>query len=79
MKTLVASGLAVLGLACVPTASLAANLQKDLDGLVAKGAPGAVLSVRYGHTTTQLAAGLADRDAGTRLRLHRVTAATRRC
>ncbi|HEY6891345.1 MAG TPA: serine hydrolase domain-containing protein [Solirubrobacter sp.] len=77
MKPLATVALAILGLACLPAASHAAGLQKDLDRLVAKGAPGAVLSVRHGDHTQQLASGLADRDAGTKMRpSHRVRIAS---
>ena len=62
-------------LACLATAALlaasapakpttaesnAAGLQKDLDALVAAGAPGAILFIRDGDHTTRLAAGLGD-------------------
>jgi D-alanyl-D-alanine carboxypeptidase len=40
--------------------SKAARLQQDLDAIVAAGAPGAVLLVRNGQTTSRFTAGLAD-------------------
>jgi D-alanyl-D-alanine carboxypeptidase len=43
-----------------PTGSQAAGLQRDLDALVAAGAPGAMLFVRDGNRITQLTAGLGD-------------------
>ena len=44
----------------VKTQSNASGLQKDLDALVAAGAPGAILFVRDGGRITSLAAGLGD-------------------
>ena len=46
-----------------PTAATdtqATGLQQDLDALVAAGAPGAILFVRNGTHTVQLAAGMSD-------------------
>ena len=42
------------------TGSNVSGLQRDLDALVAAGAPGAILFIRDGDHTTRLAAGLGD-------------------
>lgn len=44
----------------VPSGSQASGLQRDLEALVAAGAPGAILFVRDGNRITQLTAGLGD-------------------
>ena len=43
-----------------PASSRSAELQVDLDALVAAGAPGAILFIREGDRTTRLVAGLGD-------------------
>ena len=50
------------------TENTASDLQRDLDALVAAGAPGAILFVRNGDRITSLAAGLGDIDRKTPMR-----------
>ena len=59
---MVAAAIAASAMATPRTATdtETAGLQKDVDALVAEGAPGAILLVRNGNSTVRLAAGLGD-------------------
>ena len=63
LACLSAAALATASALATPTTSRhvqAPGLQKDVDALVAAGAPGAILLVRDGNRTVRLASGLAD-------------------